>query len=87
MLSLFKGPDGKVSMMRTLSFSVCFIILGVFVAHNIVSMVKGAGFVSMGLEEASIISLTLGAKAAQTFAEPKKAVEKLSEDIMPNSGE
>ena len=87
MMSLFKGPDGKVSMMRTLSFSVCFIILGVFVAHNIVSMAKGGPFVSMGLQEATIISLTLGAKAAQAFAEPKKALETLSDSILPKTGE
>lgn len=85
--SLFKGPDGKISMMRTLSFSVCFVILSVFVAHNIVSMIKGGSFISMGLEEAGIISLTLGAKAAQSFAEPKKKVETLSDNILPKAGE
>ena len=87
MLSLFQGPDGKVSMMRTLSFSVCAIILSVFAAHNIVSMVQGGSFVSMGMEEASLIALTLGAKAAQAFAEPKKVIQSLSEEIIPKTGE
>lgn len=88
MLSLFKGPDGKISMMRALSFMVCGTILCVFVAHNVVSMVKGGGFISLGFEEASIISLTLGAKAAQAFAEPKKKkVENLPENEMPKTEE
>lgn len=88
MLSLFKGPDGKISMMRTLSFIVCGVILSVFVGHNVVSMIKGGGFVSLGFEEASIISLTLGAKAAQAFAEPKeKKVNSLPDNEMPKTGE
>jgi len=69
MKNLFKGPDGKLSMMRTMSFFVCVIIMSIFVAHNVVAMINGAGFVSMGFSEAGLVSLVLGAKATQAFAE------------------
>lgn len=69
MTSMFKGADGKISMMRISTFATVGVILGTFVAHNFVSMFQGNGFVSMGVQEAALIACTLGAKAAQAYAE------------------
>lgn len=84
---LFNGPDGKVSMMRLMTFFVCAVIMAVFAAHNIVSMVKSGGFISLGASEAMLIAGVLGAKAAQAFSENKKAPEKLPDSEMPKTGE
>lgn len=75
---LFKDPDGKVSMMRFINFFVCASIIVVFIVHNIVSMTKGGGFVSIGSTEAMLIAGVIGAKAAQSFSEHKKT-QKLPE--------
>jgi hypothetical protein len=72
MNGLFNDPDGKVSMMRLMSFVVCVVIMAIFAAHNIVSMAKGGGFVSLGPSEALLIAGVLGAKAAQAFSENKR---------------
>jgi len=67
MWSAFCGADGKVSMMRLLTFFVIVTILGVFVAHNVMSMIKGVcGFVSFGYTDAGLIAGALGIKALQT---------------------
>lgn len=84
---LFNGPDGKVSMMRFMTFLVCAVIMAVFAAHNIVSMVRGGGFVSLGASEAMLIAGVLGAKAAQTFSENKKTPAQLPDNVMPKTGE
>jgi hypothetical protein len=84
---LFKGPNGKVSMMRLMTFMVCVVIMAVFSAHNIVSMIKGGEFISMGASEAMLLAGVLGAKAAQTFSENKKTPKKLPDSVMPNTGE
>lgn len=80
--NLFKDPDGKVSMMRFINFFVCGAIIAVFIVHNIVSMTKGGGFVSIGSTEAMLVAGIIGAKAAQSFSEHKKA-QKLPEEVMP----
>lgn len=67
MWSAFCGSDGKVSMMRLLTFFVVVTILGVFVAHNVASMLKGVcGFISFGYTDAGLIAGALGIKAFQT---------------------
>jgi hypothetical protein len=72
-------------MMRVITAFTCMSIILVFIIHNIVSMTKGGGFISMGASEAMLIAGVLGAKAAQNFSENKKAPEKLPEDVMPVS--
>lgn len=68
---MFKGPDGKVSMMRVSTFIVVMSIMGVFVAHNIVAMIVGAAFVSIGASEALLLAGALGIKAGQAYFETK----------------
>lgn len=71
MKNFLKGHDGKLSSMRIASLSVVFTILSVFVAHNVLAMINGESFVSMGASEAMLLAGALGAKAAQHFSEKK----------------
>lgn len=83
MTDMFKGPDGKVSMMRVISFGVCSAIMVIFIIHNVVSMKNGGGFVSIGATEAMLIAGVISAKAAQSFSENKKTVAVLPDDTLP----
>lgn len=68
-MDTLKGISGKTSMMRMASISVVAIVMAVFLAHNIVSMVKGGGMVNIGAQEVALITAALAAKAAQRFGE------------------
>jgi len=68
---LRRQPGAKISMMRFATMMVVTSIMAVWVAHNIVSMAHGGGFVSMSQNEMLLVALTLGAKAAQYFGEVK----------------
>jgi len=70
--TVIKGRSGKVSMMRIATLIIVASIMGVFVGHNILAMIKGGGFISIGPEEAMLITGVLGAKAAQAFSEKKQ---------------
>jgi hypothetical protein len=84
MWSAFCGADGKVSMMRLLTFFVVVVILGIFIAHNVISMTKGVcGFVSFGYTDAALIAGALGIKAFQTKYENNGSVEPLTTDAVP----
>lgn len=78
--TMFQGSDGKVSMMRFSTFLTTVAIIGTFVAHNVISMIHGAGFVSMGLEEASLLAATLGLKALQTKFEGNGSSDAVAPD-------
>lgn len=69
MVTMFKGADGKVSAMRVAQLGTVGVILGVFVAHNVVAMVQGKDLVSLGYQEAVLIATVMGSKAAQAWAE------------------
>ena len=71
MQEMFKGPDGKTSMMRMTTFLVVISIMGVFIAHNVIAMLHGGAFVSLGASEALLIAGSLGIKAGQAFFENK----------------
>lgn len=65
------GTDSshKISSMRVSVMITVFTIMGTFVAHNIMSMIVGEGFVSLGWNEVVILSAVLGAKALQHKSE------------------
>jgi phosphatidylserine decarboxylase len=72
MIGFLQGrAGGKISMMRVATMIVVSTIMSVWVAQNVVAMIKGCGFISMGQNEMMLIALTLGAKAAQLFGEVK----------------
>jgi|WetSurMetagenome_2_1015567.scaffolds.fasta_scaffold796238_3 hypothetical protein len=83
MLSMFMGPDGKVSMMRVSTMIIVFSVVGVFVAHNILSMIRGGVFISFGASEALLLAGALGMKSVQSFSENKKSPGSLSDNVMP----
>lgn len=70
-MSFIKGGDGKISMMRVSVVMLIFPVMAMFIIHNLISLITGQGFVSMGMEEVALISAALGTKAVQSFAEPK----------------
>jgi len=84
--SIVKGGSGKISLMRVMSLFIVISIIGVFIAHNIMSMINGTGFISIGPEEAMLISGALAAKAAQRFGEGKRPIETTNE-LPVNKGE
>jgi hypothetical protein len=85
MFSMFQGGDGKVSMMRVLTFITTVVILCTFIAHNVIAMIKGdCGFVSMGIQECALVAAALGLKAFQTkYENGAPAVEPPTTDAVP----
>ncbi|MBD3261458.1 MAG: hypothetical protein GF334_07220 [Candidatus Altiarchaeales archaeon] len=79
MPAFLQAGDGKTSAMRVFSGMVVFSVMAVFIAHNVVAMVKGSGFISMGSSEAMLIAAALGAKAAQHFGESRGKVSSTDE--------
>jgi hypothetical protein len=72
---MFMGASGKVSAMRVASLSIAATIMAVFVAHNVMSIVRGnCGFVTIPWESASLILGVLGVKAYQQKNENGKTV-------------
>lgn len=69
MFSMFEGGDGKISSMRVMTVATVFIVLAVFIAHNVVSMFHGNGYIAMSWQDVAIISAALGIKMAQSFGE------------------
>jgi hypothetical protein len=57
----------------------------VFILHNVVSVIKGGPFISLGTEESALIIGVLATKAAQRFGE-SKTVE-TAQDIPTNKVE
>jgi hypothetical protein len=76
--------SGKTSFMRVITTFIVIIVMGVFLAQNIMSMVGGGGLVSLGMTEASLLAGLLGVKAAQRFGESKATkVQSLPDTEMP----
>lgn len=75
-MTFLKGSDGKISMMRVSIFMIIVPIMAIFAVHNIISMISGNGFISLGMEEITLISTALGTKAVQSFAESKSSSNK-----------
>lgn len=66
LLGMVSGADGKLSTMRISAMLIVLAVVGVFVAENIVGMVKGTDqFISISWEMVSLVSAVLGVKAYQ----------------------
>lgn len=70
---MLTGTDSsnKISSMRVAVFMVLVTILGTYIAHNVISMTKGEGLISLGWNEVIMIASILGTKVAQHFSESK----------------
>jgi hypothetical protein len=68
LVGMFTGsgkPDEKISSMRVASLAVVFVVLAIYVAQNIISMVHNGGIVSLSWEMVSLLTAVLGVKAYQ----------------------
>lgn len=63
------NPGGKTSMMRVCTLVIVGSIMVVYLTHNIIAIIKGAGMVSIGWQEVSLIGGALGFKAYQVSQE------------------
>lgn len=66
LLGIVKGGDDKISTMRVLSLGTVITVLAVYIAHNVVSMIGGHGYIAMSWQDVTLISAALGFKMAQT---------------------
>lgn len=85
MLDFLRGDGDKISSMRLYSFIIIVSVMSVFVAHNVVAMVNGSGFVSMGMTETGLIITAVLGKTVQYFGEvrAKNTEEPLTTDAVP----
>jgi hypothetical protein len=77
------GTDAshKISSMRVSVMVTVFTIMGTFVAHNVMAMIVGRGFVSLGWNEVVILSAVLGAKALQHKSETNQSPVSMTASI------
>lgn len=66
--SLFSS-NGKISSTRFITIVTCLTILGVYIAHNIVSMVNEGSFIDFPTNSVAIMLIVLGAKVGQHVSE------------------
>lgn len=79
------GADGKVSNMRVSTLLIVLVVMGVFIAHNVLAMVRGeCGLVPLGWDQISILAAALGLKALQQRGEPAVTKDD-SVDAAPDS--
>jgi multisubunit Na+/H+ antiporter MnhC subunit len=74
-MNILLDPKGKISTIRICCIIVTISIMSIFIAHNIIAMIRGMNFVSIGLNETILLSGVLGAKAVQSFSENKQDKE------------
>lgn len=70
-----KSSDGKTSSTRVATIAVVATTLVVYVVHNALAMIHGAGLVGLGEAEAALLSAAMLARAAQSYAENKYSAE------------
>lgn len=73
-MNFLSGPSGKTSTMRICAFIITISVMCIFIAHNIIAMIKGSGFVSLGMTEVILLTGVLGVKSVQSFSENKNNV-------------
>ena len=73
--SVIQGGNNKVSMTRVTTLIVIVSIILIFIAHNVVAMFNGGGFISLGTTEAAILIGCMGLKVTQRFIEGARPLE------------
>jgi len=66
---LISGSDGKTSTMRFTTVFTALVLLGVYIAHNVIAMIGGLGIIGFTVTDAGLLAAILGVKALQSFAE------------------
>ena len=70
LLEIISSADGKISTMRASVFIVVLSIMGVFIGHNVVAMVKSSlAIVPLGWDQVTVLTTLLAAKAYQSKLE------------------
>lgn len=83
---ILAGTDkNKISTMRVSVLIITIVILGVYVAHNIMAMVAGNGLVSLGWDQVIVLTTILGAKALQHKSEVSKQTVTFSSSVSNGS--
>lgn len=68
-----KEEGGSVSSTRLVMYGTAVVVLGTYVAHNIVALVKGqCGMVDFALNSVIVLGIAMTGKVTQKFAEKKK---------------
>lgn len=65
------SEKSDTSSTRVIIIGTAVTVLGTYLAHNIISMVKGGGMVDFALNSVLILAIAMGAKVGQKFAEVK----------------
>ena len=68
-----KEENGQFSSTRFSLYATLIVILGTYVAHNVVALVKSGDFVDFPLNTVGVLGILLTGKVIQKFAEKKKS--------------
>jgi len=66
---ILQGMSGKTSFLRVSIFIITITIMSVYLAHNIIAMIRGVQPISIGTTEIGLLTALFGAKAVQRFGE------------------
>lgn len=69
--SMLSGNGDAVSTTRVITVSTAFTILGVFIAQNVMAMLKCGGFIDFPTNSVMVLLVVMGAKVGQSFFENK----------------
>jgi hypothetical protein len=65
------SEGGKLSTMRVMTVVIVLGVIGVFIMHNVNSVLKGCGWIDPGVESVGVLLTVISGKVVQKFAEKK----------------
>jgi len=66
---MVEGKDGGISTIRVATITTVVVILGIYVAQNVISMLHNAGYVDFPSNSVMVLLIVLGAKVGQHVSE------------------
>lgn len=66
-----KDQSGNISSTRFVMYATAGTVLCTYIAHNVVSMIKGGGMVDFALNSVIVLGIAITGKVSQRFAEKK----------------
>lgn len=67
-----QDQDGRFSSTRMVMYATAATVLLTYIAHNVVSMIKGGGMVDFALNSVIVLGIAMTGKVAQKFTENGK---------------
>ena len=64
-----KDHDGKVSTTRFCTYAITITVLATYIAHNVISIIKGGTYVDFPLNSVIVLGIVLTGKVSQQFVE------------------